>query len=83
MATELTGRLAELAMKVRIEHNLLAQGVRTTLDYARRLGGFLAQAKEEIRRTHWGSWGAWLLAAKCPFSRRMADNYILIHENWR
>jgi hypothetical protein len=83
VATELTGRMAELATKVRVKHSLLDQGVRNNLDYARGLGALLSEAKEEIRRTHWGTWGDWLVAAKCPFSRRMADNYILIHRHWQ
>jgi hypothetical protein len=66
--------LADLAARIRIEHEAYAASVKRGLEHARRAGEMLIEAKRQVPHGQWLPW----LADHCEVSERSAQAYMQV-----
>ena len=71
-----TNKVVNRALEINRLHESLCDGLRTTLQTAIKIGGLLAEQKQELG---YGQWGAWI-EEHLKFSRQTASKYMRCHE---
>jgi Protein of unknown function (DUF3102) len=74
-------QLAELAQRIRTEHQAVVGAVRTGLEHAMAAGELLLKAKQQVSQVSHGQWGEWV-SRHCEISERVAQMYMRVAENW-
>jgi len=69
--------LADLAVRIRQEHDAVAGALKTSLAHAMMAGDLLLQAKAQVPHGQWLPW----LCDRCQVSERMAQRYIRLARN--
>jgi hypothetical protein len=74
----ITRSLPEMATQINEAHEKCVQSVSMALEHARQAGELLQQAKDVLAHGQWLPW----LKANCPFSERVAQNYMRVAREW-
>jgi hypothetical protein len=73
----LSNSLADLAARIRAEHEATSTALKSSVEHAMKAGDLLIEAKAQLKHGQWLSW----LAEHCAMSERSAQLYMPIAKN--